>query len=346
MTIHAAMADWLDRRVGWSALRAALAARSVRPPLLERYLRAAVLLLFVLLVLSGMGLASCYRPEAGAARQSLVALRSAVPFGALARGVHAWSADLLVAAALAHVFVLAERRGYRHGGELGWVAALLVAGLAMALAFSGALLPWSREAQAHALVAGGLLAQVPLAGAALQGLLLGGAELTAATPSRAFGLHAVALPVVMTALLAAHRVLLGPADAIAAAATPAARARMPLWPDFAARVVALSCGLLAAVLGLAALWPRPVGEAGEPALALAAGLRAPWYLLFVHSLLGAAPATTLGLPSARVLAGVAVALLGLLALLPLVDRRGSPVVRVAAWAALATLGALSIHALV
>ena len=69
-----------------------------------------------------------------------------VPFGWLVRSIHAWSANLMIGAAFAHLFSVIFVHAYRRPRELTWLTGVLMFFIAFAFGFSGYLLPWNELA--------------------------------------------------------------------------------------------------------------------------------------------------------------------------------------------------------
>ncbi len=314
---------------------------------LEWYLVAAMLFLFALTVCSGVVLLMHYQPAAERAHGSVQCISTSLPFGQLARGLHGYSANLLVAVSSVYVFCLALRRTYRAGGELIWLFGLASLAVVLAAAFTGTVLVWDRDAHTQARVSSAVVQKIPLLGSWLRSLLLGGEQVTAVTLSRAFAFHAVLYPILFVALAVGQRVIWrhrlqtdGAVEQIADA--PTARAT-PLYPEFALRAAALCTGLLLVVCILATTAPLAVGEAGSLADPAVSGVGPPWYLLFLHQLLRAAPATLLGVGSVRFIVVAGLVAAALTVLLPFVDRRGSRITYYVSWLVLAVLVALTAY---
>src|SRR5207244_13189932 len=130
-----------------------------------------------------------------------------VPFGWLIRNVHSWSANLLIAAALAHFFSVFLLKSYRKPRELTWISGILLLFLMLAFGFSGYLLPWNEVSFFATKVGTGIAGTVPFAGHFLLRLLRGGEDVTGATLSRFYALHVAILPAAATVLLALHLLL-------------------------------------------------------------------------------------------------------------------------------------------
>ena len=90
----AGLLQWLDDRIGWSAVREFLSHKTV--PMhrysVFYYLGGMTLFFFLVQVCTGVLLMLYYRPSADEAFESIEFLVTSVPFGWLVRSIHAWSA--------------------------------------------------------------------------------------------------------------------------------------------------------------------------------------------------------------------------------------------------------------
>ena len=338
---------WADDRLGLSRAREALRRRMVPRHSLGAYLGGIALCLLALQVASGVLLLMHYRPSAADAHASIVRIDGALRFGGLIRGVHVWSGDLLVATLVFYPFAALVRRTFRAPAELAWVSGLFVTGAGVAMAFTGSLLPWSQAAYGNARVASQTIAHVPLVGSWLRRFLLGGDDVSAVTLVRAFGFHVAILPAVLTFLLALHfglqRAKRG--SEVARANVPDDEPKVPVYPDMITREATVWTGVLLVVITLATFLPRHPGDAADLAGGAPAGGPPPWYFLFFHTIVRAAPRELLGIESARFIVGMGIFLALLLLALPFVDRRGSKVTVYAAYVGLAAFAALEVYGL-
>jgi len=312
---------------------------------IEAWLASAAMMSFVVLALSGALLALHYQPSMEQAYGSLRGLDAAVPFGRLLRAIHAQGAVLFVGILVAVLFVRLLGRTYCQGGELVWLAGLVVCGLGLGIWLTGSVLPWSLEAQAHARVSAGLLGEIPWLGAWLRRAWLGGTDLGPATLARAYALHVCVLPLAL--------VLVGAAQAVfrwASAARTGLGSASGLATGGAERrpgkTALLGTALLLLLLGLALLLPpTATGTAGASNEPTPVGAGPSWCFAWLDALVRLTPAKLLGLSGP----GSVVVALGLLvllaALLPWLDRRGSRSIIVVGCGALAALLGLSAYGL-
>jgi quinol-cytochrome oxidoreductase complex cytochrome b subunit len=274
----------------------------------------AAYLLFMLLVVSGVLLALYYRPAVGEAYASIQHIVSNVRMGWLMRDVHVWSASLIVIAVLAHMARVFFSGAYQPPRESVWLVGLFLLLLILAFGATGYLLPWDQWSYWTVTEALGTLGVLPIAGSFLVRILTGADFVWGATLSRFFAIHVIILPWFVFGLLGFHISMArrhGPA--------PPARGALkddpgvPFYPTHLMRNFVVGVLVTTAVITLAALYPRPVGDPAN-ALQLPEEIVSTWVVVDVtRALLHYLGTWGLGL----------VMLLGLsLALIPLFDRRG------------------------
>jgi quinol-cytochrome oxidoreductase complex cytochrome b subunit len=315
--------EWWEIRLGWELWTQSLSRREVPAGHPGWYLGGAALMLFGLQVASGALLLLHYQPVAEQAFGSVQAISSRLPFGDLLRGVHVHSGNLLLAVVLLGLFVGLLRRSYVAPRELVWLSGVALLVLCAGMTFTGAVLPWTRDAYLQARVGSGLAGHMPLVGDAVLRFLRGGEDISSATLQRAFGFHVAVLPATITVVLVLHLNFLRSAPESAARAKPVAT--IAVYPDFLVRLAALWVAILVLVVSLATFVELPLGERVDLATPISGVPRPGWYLLFVHQLLRSAPPRLLGLESATFVGGALTGLFVLVIALPFLDRRGSRV---------------------
>jgi quinol-cytochrome oxidoreductase complex cytochrome b subunit len=338
------MTGWLQDRIGWASLRAALAAHRAPQRSFVFYLGGVTMFLLLVQIASGLLLVLHYQPDAAQAYGSVDRISGEVPYGDLIRGVHVWAGDMFVACLLAHAFTVVLRRSFRPPRELSWLSGVAALVIGVGMAFTGALLPWSEAAYTNARVGSELAGDVPFVGHVLRGFLRGGEEVGPATLRHAFGFHVAVLPAALTLVVGLHLFFLARKPATVAEEKPAAGGSIPLYPDFLTRQAVALTTVLVAIMSLAIFLQRPLGDAADPRVSPAAP-HPPWYFLPVHEIVRAAPRELLGVDGARFLMGAACVVGVLFAALPFLDRRGSKVTAWIAWALLLSLVLLSTRAI-
>jgi cytochrome b6 len=348
--------DWLDERLDLRDLRRFVAEKSV--PLHAHkvwyYLGGMALFLLAVQLVTGILLLLYYRPSAEEAFESVQFIVSQVQFGWLIRNIHSWSANLLIAVVLAHLFSVWFLKAYRKPRELTWVSGVLLLFLMLAFGFSGYLLPWNELALFATKVGTAIPGAIPLVGDFLVRFLRGGDEVTGATLSRFYGLHVAILPALTTALVTLHLLLVQrqgmsvPIGVERRLRSGASLPQMPFFPNYLLRDVLAWYVALAMLAALAAFFPWELGRKADLFAPVPPGIKPEWYFLAMFQTLKLLPGHVLGLEGELVgVAGFGLAGL-LLLLVPFLDRRAargepSPLFTALAAAALAYLVVFTLY---
>ncbi len=257
------------------------------------YLGGMTLFLFIVQVTTGILLLLYYRPSPSEAFESVQFIMTKVRFGWLVRGIHAWSANLLIFTAMLHMISTFMLKAYRKPRELTWLSGCLLLMLFLGLGFSGYLLPWNTLAFFATKVGTQMTAGVPIIGLWLLKFLRGGEDVTGATLTRFFGFHVAILPAITTAVLGMHVFLV---QYFGMSTPPGVEKQHPgklptysFMPNFLLRDLMgwyIALGVLAA---LAALFPWELGVKVDPFAPTPAGIRPEWYFLFMFQTLKIIP---------------------------------------------------------
>jgi cytochrome b6 len=285
---------WLDERLHLGAVLEVASHKYVpRHRFMPFYYFGGMTLFFFLVqVATGILLMLYYRPSAEGAFESIEFIMTTVPFGWLVRSLHAWSANLMIYSAAAHLATVYFLKAYRPPRELTWVTGCLVLFLAVAFGFSGYLLPWNQLAFFATKVGTDIAGSVPLVGEWTMRFLRGGERVTGGTLSRFYGWHVAILPAAAGGLLGLHLLLVqlhGMSVPVSVEKEGQGGAGMRFFPHFALReafVWTLALGVLAA---LAALVPWELGEKADPFAPAYKDIRPEWYFMFMFQTLKLVP---------------------------------------------------------
>jgi ubiquinol-cytochrome c reductase cytochrome b subunit len=235
----------------------------------------------VLEIVTGMFLSAYYAPSVGDAWASVAYIQDQLTLGWFVRGLHSFGSSALIVVAGVHLLQVLLFGAYRRPRELNWMVGLALFGLVALFALSGYLLPWDQKGYWAKLVEATIAGSAPLVGGAAQKFIQGGAAFGNLTLTRAFAMHAMALPALLTGLLVLHIYLfrrhgytakwsLPPEDAAGRAA--------PIWPDQALRnaiVGALVWGVVA--VAVITQHGAPLESPADPTSSYLA--RPEWYAL-------------------------------------------------------------------
>lgn len=196
--------DWIDERLRIRALVRAFLDRPIPANVGWMHtLGSVTLFLLVTQVVTGIALSLLYVPAADHAYQS-VRYIDTLPFGALVRGVHHWSASVLVVLVGLHVLRVFFHGAYKYPRELTWTGGALLFVVVLGFAFTGYLLPWDQKAYWATVVGTNIAGSAPLVGTLALELLRGGPAMATATLTRFYGFHVWVLPALLFTLVGAH----------------------------------------------------------------------------------------------------------------------------------------------
>ena len=160
--------------------------------------------LFLLLAASGYFMTLYYIPSPTQAYDSVDYMTYEVTMGYIVRGVHHWSANLMVITIFLHMLRVYIYGAYKKPREINWITGVLLFCIVMSFAFTGYLLPWDQKAYWATKVGTSVLGTIPVLGQYLLKITRGGTELGALTMTRFYALHVIFLPLVTGALLIGH----------------------------------------------------------------------------------------------------------------------------------------------
>lgn len=174
------------------------------------------LVLFFLLVITGVLLMIYYKPATDQAYESMKEIQYVVPTGRFMRNIHRWAAHGMVACVILHMARAFYTAAYKAPRQFNWVVGMLLFVLTLALSFTGYLLPWDQLAF-WAVTIGSEIAESPREvtdalgitswldlGGLQKHVLLGADHVGQEALIRFYMLHVMVLPIVMCVFLAVH----------------------------------------------------------------------------------------------------------------------------------------------
>ncbi len=296
----AALRRWLDDRLGMDAIRQVAEHKEV--PVHRHtfwyYWGGMTLFLFGIQVSTGILLLLYYRASADEAYESVRFLMTDVSFGWLIRSIHSWSANLMIGAAMIHMFSVFLLKSYRMPREITWLSGAVLLGLSFAFGFSGYLLPWNQLAFFATKVGTDITGALPVVGPFMLRFLRGGDQITGGTLTRFFGFHVAVLPALTTVFLGLHVYLVqkhGMSVPPGIEATGQRPRVMRFIPNFLLRDMVGWLAALGALAALAALFPWELGVKADPYAPAPAGIKPEWYFGWMFQTLRMIPSHILGL---------------------------------------------------
>ena len=164
----------------------------------------AATVLLLLQVVTGILLALVYSPSANEAWVSLGVLNHNIPLGWYLRALHGWGSDFMIAIVLIHMAQVFLFGAYKYPRELTWIVGVLLLLLTLGMAFTGQVMRFDQDAYWGLGIGASIVSRVPLIGAPLVHLLLGGPIIGGATVSRFFTLHVFVIPGTLLAFAFIH----------------------------------------------------------------------------------------------------------------------------------------------
>ena len=160
--------------------------------------------LFMILFVSGSYLMFFYRPSVPDAYFDMHTLATSVAFGQFVRNIHRWAAHLMVLIVFLHLMRVFYSGAYRAPRQFNWVLGVVLLVLTLLLSFTGYLLPWDQLAFWAITVGTNIAGYVPLLGANVHQIMLGGGEVNGDTLLRFYVLHIYILPAAVVLMIAIH----------------------------------------------------------------------------------------------------------------------------------------------
>lgn len=308
--------DWLDGRYELTTLMNAMLHVEIPRSVRTYYLGGITLFFFIVQVITGILLVIYYQPTPASAYNSILYIMNGVNFGWLIRSVHAWSANLMVIFCVLHLLRVFFQGAYKAPRELTWIMGILLLAVTLGFGFTGYLLPWDQRAFWATTVGTEIAGAIPVIGEYALNFLRGGAQITAHTLSRFFGVHVLVLPATLAVMLIIHLTLVhqqGIADPDADLKEPGKEKKklLPFFPNYVLDEVIGWYIMLAVMIILASLFPAGLEDPADP-LRTPPHAKPEWYFLFLYQGLKLVP---------RIVGVVFPMIAGLLLLaLPFLDR--------------------------
>ncbi len=203
------IADWTEERTGVVTMLEHFLYEPVPKRGKWLYtLGSATLFLINLQFLTGILLLFYYVPTTDNAWDSIYYIMTEVYFGPLIRGIHFWSANILMIVIGLHMLRTFFSGAYKAPREINWVIGVLLIMLVTILAFTGYALRWDAEGFWAWEVGIKIGSYTPFVGAYVATFLLGGDTAGPATLARVFVIHVWLLPAALAPLIGIHLYLL------------------------------------------------------------------------------------------------------------------------------------------
>ena len=164
----------------------------------------AATVLLIMQVMTGVLLALVYSPSANEAWGSLQFLNHNIALGWYLRALHGWGSDFMIAIVLIHMVQVFLFGAFKFPRELTWIVGVFLLLLTLGMAFTGQVLRFDQDAYWGLGIGASIASRVPLIGAPLVHMILGGPIIGGATLARFFTLHVFIIPGLLLAGVAVH----------------------------------------------------------------------------------------------------------------------------------------------
>ncbi len=202
-----AIADWALDRFAVKQIEKSLMDRRVAKGTWYHGDGAALFLLFNLLLITGAFLSLSYSPSLEGAYPSVRYITDHQTLGWFVRGLHYWSAGLMVVMLVFHLFRQILLGGYKSPREGTWLIGVLLFFAIIATSLLGYVLRWDERAIYGLRVALNLMYRVPVIGESLVLLVQGGPHIGSQTLPRIYAVHVIFVPLLLLALVGYHMYL-------------------------------------------------------------------------------------------------------------------------------------------
>jgi cytochrome b-561 len=300
-----ALTGWFTERLGLDRFRAKYLGKPfpVHPSF---FLGEIALFCFVILVGTGFYLALFYEPSVetvtsqgvtGPAAYVSALLIDAHPLGTLIRRIHHWAAHLMIAAIVLHLLRVLFTAAYRRPRELNWILGLLLLAATIGTSFAGYLLPYDQFSVTATAIGYGIARSVPWVGGTLADFFFAGQFPSPSTVPRFYGYHVVFAPLLLSALIGAHLLIVFKQKHTELPESVTTRSEaderlisgIPFWPGQTVLMVELFLLLVAALAALSALLPVHPSALFGPPQPVTPEVKPDWYLMWVYGTLKMIP---------------------------------------------------------
>ena len=163
--------------------------------------------LFVMLAVTGYFMTLYYVPSPEQAYDAVDYMTYEVPLGYVIRGIHHWSANLMMVTIFIHILRVFIYGAYKRPREINWITGVFLLCLIMMFGFTGYLLPWDQKAYWATRVGTSIMGTVPVVGEYVLELIRGGQNIGALTLTRFYALHVLFLPIATIIFLIGHFIM-------------------------------------------------------------------------------------------------------------------------------------------
>lgn len=278
------LVNWVEDRTGVSGLVKEVLFENIPGGARWRYVWGSTLTFAITIqFITGIFLWMAYSPSSQTAWESVYYIQEEMNGGWLLRGVHHYTAQLMVILLVLHLMQVVIDKAYKAPREVNFWFGVFLLLIVLGISLTGYLLPWDQKGYWATRVATNISANVPLIGPYLQRLIVGGSDYGHHTLTRFFALHAGVLPGALVALIVGHIYLFRKHGITPK--KPLRKKDAYFWPDQVLKDAVACLAVLGAVLGIVLIsGGAELGAPANPAEQYAAA-RPDWYFMFLFEFL-------------------------------------------------------------
>ena len=202
-----AIADWALDRFAVKPIEKSLMDRRVAKGAWYYGDGAALFLLFAVLLFTGAFLSLSYSPSLEGAYPSVRYITDNQMLGWFVRGLHYWSAGLMVVMLVFHLFRQILVGGYKSPREGTWLIGVLLFFAVIVTSLLGYVLRWDERAIYGLRVALNIFYRIPWIGESLVLVVQGGPHIGSQTLPRIYAVHVIFVPLLLLGLIGYHMYL-------------------------------------------------------------------------------------------------------------------------------------------
>jgi len=316
MSSRQSIRDWFDARTGYRAGLRRLLDEPI-PGDVNWWFTLGSVLLFLIAVqfVTGVVLTMYYVPTPTHAYDSVRFIQTGLSFGRVLRGLHFFGASFIVIAAVLHLLRVLFFGAYKSPREVTWMTGIVLLLLVLAFGLTGYLLPWDQRAYWATVVTVNIARSTPFVGNFIASVMRGGPVIGALTLSRWYSVHVILLPIAVLLFVVIHLYLMR-RHGIAGHFKPRPLPASPFYPVHAVKDTLVIAAVFTVLFWCAIHFGASLERMADPSDATYVP-RPEWYFLGLFQLLKYFPGRLE--PVGAI--GVPTLIIGLLFLLPFLDRK-------------------------
>jgi len=276
-------------------------------------LGSAIIAILSLQVLSGIFQLFYYVPTVDHAYDSVSYLRTQIPFGWLVHNIHYWGASMMIILVALHMVRVYIWGAYKT--QLTWLIGIGLVVTTMTLIQTGTPLPWDQKGYWAGEVGTSIPGTIPVVGSFLKQVIRGGETMGQLTLSRFFTIHITVLFPLLAVLIAVHIASFRTTGVVGSWDEKKRKEKGRFWPDQSFKDMVTASAVVFILITLCVFFPPDFTGPADPSNTTYLP-KPEWAFLFLYEALKyfEGPWEPVGA------AGVPAVLIGLLALLPFIDR--------------------------